>query len=186
MADLPPEKHTRVRMALPAKVQRRFEALYALRSLERDGSFETIFAEALLRGLRALEIEAAPIARRHEIAVAEAEGTPLSPEEQRLVIQRKLGLAFGQRRQQIDRRDLDRPETSGRRVTDHEHHRRAFIQRLWSMERVGWTLEEIVEQLAVEGVLTTRGCVWTVDAIEQLLRADKSKQDRASWKPAAL
>lgn len=176
----------RVRMAIPRAVLDRFFALHALRFPDGEQGVGVLYAEALMRGLRALEVEARPLARQRYIEAAEAAGTPLTESEKRRVVMRRSGLAFGERREGSERRTDDRGATTGRRVSDHEERRRPFLRRVRTMLKVGWTPEDIAEQLAAEGVLNSSGRPWTAEAIVQLGQIEQDKLRRRSWRPDSL
>ena len=101
------------------------------------------------------------------------------------VVQRGDDVVY-ESREGIDRRGNERGLNPGRRLVDHHRVRSQFNERVEMLHAEGASAETIARILNDEDFPTAGGSVWTVSAIEQLLKALNERRNRDAWLPASL
>lgn len=174
---------SQVRVSVPISMEllARVEALQGLLTHPKRNKSQ-LLAEALERGVAALESEAE--VERAKVAARQAEvaATPVTSEETGKVVVRHGKLAFGTRKD-AERRGGERGLNAGRRAEDRRRARRAFVERVFEMIAGGCTHQEVADRLNDEGFTTARGNPWSGRAIGQLVRVEREKRAREAWVP---
>ncbi len=183
MGDRRRKRTIRVSVPITLEVLARVETLTERRETPDKAA---LLADAIERGLAEIEEDARNTDRETAARRAIVESAGVPPEESGTAFQRGGHLAFGSRKEVEDRRGGARGLDAGRRESDRQTARAAFVERVMGLVAEGKAYADIAELLNAEGITTSRGQPWSGNAIGQVVRTERDKRRRQAWRPSFL